>query len=713
MQKERIGTLLQQLNPPQREAVSTVDGPVVVVAGAGSGKTRVITYRIPYLLLSGAATSKNILALTFTNKAANEMKARTQVLAGSEFQPPLISTFHSFGAILLRKHINVLGFSRDFMVFDEEDQLNVVKETCKQLNLNEQRYEPREVQYSIKWHKSRMEPPPIYDLNMQSIIQKYEQNLRQSNGVDFDDLLHLPLRILNNFPEIRESYQQIFKYVMVDEYQDTNEIQYEILKMLTGQRANVLVVGDEDQSIYRFRGARPENIQHFLKDYPRARIIKLEQNYRSTKTILKAAQAVISINRSRIKKELWTENNPGEPIEVYHAFDEYDEAAYVTLRVMAELKGKSASQIAVLYRANAQSRAVEESFVKAQIPHRIVGAVGFYERREIRDMIAFSRLLVNHADSTSLLRIINVPPRGVGKKMLEQIQLASTQSGISLFEAAQNLGGSAVQDFLRNYEPSLDSKSPSEFLQMLLERIGYADYLRKDEPVTVDDRLENIAEFLAYLRDNEIQEGFDLIEFIGNLPLQSRAEKSDDAVTLLTVHSAKGLEFDVLFVIGMEEGLFPHVKSLESSEDVEEERRLFYVAMTRARSKLLLSWAQRRGMFGTGMSNRPSRFLEEVPSWFKVHKYSERFQTSIERPEPAVSRRTSKSSTSSTVSKPQKPSDPSAPYKPGSTISHEKLGRGTVLSVEGAPNDWKLTIRFQDGVKTIMSRYAKLTIESL
>jgi DNA helicase-2/ATP-dependent DNA helicase PcrA len=709
MQKERIGTLLQQLNPPQREAVSAVEGPVLVVAGAGSGKTRVITYRIPYLLLSGSASSDNMLALTFTNKAANEMKTRTQILAGSEFKPPLISTFHSFGALLLRKHIHVLGQSRNFMVFDEDDQLSTVKEACKQLNLNEQRYDPREVQYFIKWHKSRVEPPAIYDLNMQNILQKYEQLLRASNGVDFDDLLHLPLRILHEFPEVRDAYQYKYQFVMVDEYQDTNEIQYELLKMLAGPKRNVLVVGDEDQSIYRFRGARPENIRHFLRDYPNTKIVKLEQNYRSTKTILKAAQAVISINRSRIKKELWTENNPGEPIEIYHAFDEYDEAAYVTLRVMSELKTKRPSQIAILYRANAQSRAVEESFIKAQIPHRIVGAVSFYERREIRDVIAFLRLLVNREDPTSFLRIINVPPRGVGKKMLEQIQLTSAQSGIPLFNAALNVGGPAVQDFLKLYEPSLEQKSASDFLESLLNRIGYAEYLRRDEPVTADERMENVSEFISYLRDNESQEGFDLAAFIGDLPLLSRAEKLDDAVTLLTVHSAKGLEFDVLFVIGMEEGLFPHVKSLESAEDVEEERRLFYVAMTRARSKLLLSWAQRRGMFGTGMSNRASRFLEEVPSWFKVHKYSERFQTSID-------------SSSSVAAKPKAPrssaapavkeADPASPYKTGSIISHEKLGRGTVLSVEGAPNDWKLTIRFRDGVKTIMSRYAKLTIES-
>lgn len=702
MQTERVATLMQSLNPQQQEAVSTVDGPIAVVAGAGSGKTRVITYRIPYLLLSGATSSENILALTFTNKAANEMKLRTQQLAGSEFTPPLISTFHSFGALMLRRYINVLGFNRGFLVYDEDDQLSVVKECIRQLNLSEQRYDGRDTQYFIKWYKSKLEPPTVYDLNMQKIIDCYQRLLRESNSVDFDDLLILPLRILKEFPQIRQSYLQNYTHLMVDEYQDTNEIQYDLLKTLTGPQANVLVVGDEDQSIYRFRGARAENIQHFLRDFPNARLIKLEQNYRSTKTILKAAQAVISNNRSRIKKELWTENPPGEPVEVYHAFDEYDEATYVTLRVMAELKERRPSEIAVLYRANALSRALEESFVKAQIPHRIVGGVGFYERREIRDLIAFLRVLVNRNDATSFLRIINVPPRGVGKKMLEQIQKASAESGSSLFDAAMNVGGSALRDFLRIYEPSLNQKMTSTFLQDLLQRIGYADYLGRDEPVTADERMENVSEFIAHLRDNELQEGFDLTEFIGNLPLQSRTEDSGEAITLLTVHSAKGLEFDVLFVIGMEEGLFPHIKSLESSDDVEEERRLFYVAMTRARQKLLLSWSQRRGMFGSGMSNQPSRFLDEVPSWFKVHKRSERFQTSSAsgaRPSVAAGRDA------------RAPEISDAPYKSGSVIRHEKLGRGTVLNVEGAPNDWRLTIRFPEGIKTIMTRYAQITVE--
>ncbi|MCI0444181.1 UvrD-helicase domain-containing protein [bacterium] len=702
MQTERITTLMQSLNPQQQEAVSTVEGPIAVVAGAGSGKTRVITYRIPFLLLSGSASSENILALTFTNKAANEMKIRTQQLAGSELTPPLVSTFHSFGALMLRRYINVLGYDRSFMVYDEDDQLSVVKECIRQLNLSEQRYEARDIQYFIKWYKSKLEIPNVYDLNMQKIIECYQRMLRESNAVDFDDLLVLPLQILKEFPQIRQWYLQTYTHLMVDEYQDTNEIQYDLLKTLAGPQSNVLVVGDEDQSIYRFRGACAENIQHFLRDFPNARLIKLEQNYRSTKTILKAAQAVISNNRSRIKKELWTENQPGEPVEVYHAFDEYDEATYVTLRVMAELKEKRPSEIAVLYRANAQSRALEESFVKAQIPHRIVGGVGFYERREIRDVIAFLRLLVNRNDSTSFLRIVNVPPRGVGKKMLEQIQAAASESGSALFDAAMNVGGSAVRDFLRLYEPSLNQKTASAFLQELLQRIGYPDYLRRDEPLTADDRMENVDEFVAHLRDSELQEGFDLTEFIGNLPLQSRTEASDEAVTLLTVHSAKGLEFDVLFVIGLEEGLFPHIKSLESSEDVEEERRLFYVAMTRARQRLLLSWAQRRGMFGSGMSNQPSRFLDEVPSWFKVHKRSERFQTTTQLAGRDAARPPGKGEIKS---------DPDAPYKAGSIIRHEKLGRGTVLNVEGAPNDWRLTIRFPEGIKTIMSRYAQITVE--
>jgi len=480
---------------------------------------------------------------------------------------------------------------------------------------------------------------------------------------------------------------------MVDEYQDTNEIQYELLKMLAGERANVLVVGDEDQSIYKFRGARSENIQYFIRDFPQLKIVKLEQNYRSTKTIIKAAQAVISRNASRIKKELWTENAPGEPVEVYHALDESDEATFVTLRVMAALKDFSPNDIAVLYRANAQSRALEESFGKAQIPHRIVGSVGFYERREIKDAIAFLRLMVNRADAVSFLRVVNVPPRGVGKKMVEQIQAESAGGQISLFDAAKRIGGKALQQFLRWIEDATPLQPSSVFLEQLLKEIGYAEYLQKEDSMTAQDRLENISEFISYLRENEASAEFDPNTFLSELPLQSTKEESGEAVTLLTVHSAKGLEFRLLFVVGMEEGMFPHSRSLESAEDTAEERRLFYVAMTRAREKLHLTWAQRRGMFGSTTSNRPSRFLEEIPDWFKVTHISERFRSPVSDP---VVRKSS--------------SEPASPYRVGSSVRHEKFGSGTVLAVEGVQSDWKVTVRFASGVKTILTRYANLAV---
>jgi len=484
---------------------------------------------------------------------------------------------------------------------------------------------------------------------------------------------------------------------MVDEYQDTNEIQYELLKTLAGERANLLVVGDEDQSIYKFRGARSENIQFFLRDYPQLKLVKLEQNYRSTKTILKSAQALISHNSTRIKKELWTENPAGEPIEVYHAYDEYDEATYVTLKIMAALKQMPACDIAVLYRANAQSRALEESFGKAQIPHRIVGSVGFYERREIKDAISFLRLHVNPDDPVSFLRVVNVPTRGIGKKMVEQVQTTAEAQQISFMEAARRIGGRALDSFVSLFDPGLNSHSGSAFLQDLFAKIGYEAFLRKEDPQSADDRMENIAEFISYLQENEKQPEFDLSTFLSELPLQSQKEESGDAVTLLTVHSAKGLEFRLLFVVGMEEGLFPHVRSMESGEDLQEERRLLYVAMTRAEEKLYLSWAQRRGMFGNSISNRPSRFLEEIPSWFKVNKTSERFQSAV----PIAS-----ASFASPKSVPE-----GSEYRIGALVRHEKFGRGTVMQVEGVPNDWKLTIRFADGVKKIMTRFAQITIE--
>lgn len=693
-------SLLDQLNPAQREAVSIVEGPVLVVAGAGSGKTRVITYRIPYLLLTGAARSNQILALTFTNKAAGEMKARAAALAGSDFQPPQISTFHAFGALFLRRHIDVLGYSRDFLIYDEDEQLGLVKESIRQLNLSETRYNPRDVHSFVKWNKMKAESAEVFDPNIKSVIELYSRKLRACKAVDFDDLLLLPLKILKEHPDILQRYLSAYPFLMVDEYQDTNEVQYDLLKTLAGERANLLVVGDEDQSIYRFRGAKPENIGYFMRDFPQHRLVKLEQNYRSTKTIIKAAQAVISHNASRVKKELWTENAPGEPLEVYHAVDEYDEATFVTLRVMGALKDTPASQIAVLYRANAQSRALEESFLKAQIPHRIVGAVSFYERREVKDAVSYLRLLANPDDAAAFYRVVNVPPRGVGKKMLQQIQEDSQQSGAGPFQAANRVGGTALKAFLAMFEPSLHHQLPSLFVEDILSRIAYAEYLRKDDPQTVEERMENIAEFLGFLRERESEPDFNLSEFLSGLPLDPGGrEDAKEAVTLLTVHSAKGLEFRVLFVVGLEEGLFPHIRSLESSEDVEEERRLFYVAMTRAKEKLTLSWSQKRGMFGGG-AGRPSRFLDEIPAWFKVSKISERFGAM------GSQERQSRAETQSAKN------EPDSPYRTGAVVHHDKLGRGTVVSVEGAPGDWKLTIRFPAGIKKIMTKYAQLTIES-
>ena len=685
---DQVSQLLQALNPQQKDAVTTVDGAVLVVAGAGSGKTRVITYRIPYLLFTGAASAENILALTFTNKAAGEMKTRAAQLAGNQFKVPLIATFHAFCAVLLRKHIPLLGYSRDFQIFDEEDQLSLLKECIAELG-KENRYGARDVQYFLKWRKARAEGADIFDPNLQAILELYDRRLVSNHALDFDDLLLLPLRLFREHPDLKRRYNELYRFVMVDEYQDTNEIQYELLKTLAGDRRNVLVVGDEDQSIYKFRGARSENIQHFLKDFDPVKIVKLEQNYRSTKTIIKAAQEVISHNSRRIKKELWTDNQPGEPIEIYHAVDEYDEATYVTLRTMALLKDYDLSDIAVLYRANAQSRVFEESFGKAQIPHRIVGSVGFYERKEIKDAIAYLRLIINKNDAFSFARVINVPSRGAGRKWIERIEKDATEQTISLFDAAWNSGTKTILPFLNLYR--LYQLPASDFLEHLLKDVGYFDYLRKDDSQTAEDRIENIAEFLRYLREQEALPEFDLPTFLSELPLQTRTEKSAEAVTFLTVHSAKGLEFRVLFVVGMEEGVFPHLRSMESAEDMEEERRLFYVAMTRAKEKLHLTWSQRRSLFGSNASSRPSRFLDEIPSWFKVLRQSERFM----KPADAGSRTVEKESASE--------------FRIGSVVSHEKFGRGSVMEVSGVPGDWKLKIRFQDGVRVIMTRYAKIT----
>jgi DNA helicase II / ATP-dependent DNA helicase PcrA len=685
---DQSGALLDSLNPEQKEAVTHTDGPVLVVAGAGSGKTRVITYRIPYLLFTGVASSENILALTFTNKAAGEMKARAAHLAGDRFKVPLISTFHAFCAVLLRRHITMLGYSRDFQIFDEEDQLALLKECIAELG-KENKYGARDVQYFLKWRKARADGAEVFDPNLQAILDLYEKKLVGSHALDFDDLLLLPLRLFREYPDLKQRYNQLYRYVMVDEYQDTNEIQYELLKQLSGSHRNILAVGDEDQSIYKFRGARSENMNHFLKDFNPVKIIKLEQNYRSTKTIIKAAQEVISRNSRRIKKELWTDNQAGEPIEIYHSSDEYDEATYVTLRTMGLLKDFKLSDIAVLYRANAQSRVLEESFGKAQIPHRIVGSVGFYERREIKDVIAFLRLVLNKNDAFSFMRVINVPPRGAGKKLQERIQQEALSTNVSIFDAAWNTGSKTITAFLnlyRMYQPPA-----SVFLEDLLKQIGYYDHLHKDDSQTADDRIENIREFLNYLREQEASPDFDLATFLSELPLQTRAESSSDAVTFLTVHSAKGLEFRILFVVGMEEGVFPHIRALDSAEDLEEERRLFYVAMTRAKEKLQLSWSQRRSLFGSNAVSRPSRFLDEIPSWFKVLRQSERFSKPVD------------------VSAPVGTKEEPAEFRAGTIVHHDKFGRGSVMEVQGVPGDWKLKIRFADGVRVILTRYAKLT----
>lgn len=705
MQTDEVSTLLEQLNPEQREAVCLVDAPVLVVAGAGSGKTRVITYRIPYLLLTQKAHSGEILALTFTNKAAGEMKARAATLAGDRWRPPFITTFHSFCAFFLRKHIELLGYQRDFVIYDEDDQNRVLKECIAELK-KEDRYHPRDIQYFLKIQKSKLEAPEIFDSEARDILLLYNTKLKKANALDFDDLLHLPVHILRNHPDVLSRYQDQYRFVMVDEYQDTNEIQYELLKKIagradTGTRGNVLVVGDEDQSIYKFRGARSENMRHFLRDFPGTRIVKLEQNYRSTKTIIKAAQEVISKNRGRIKKELWTDNSPGEPIEVYHSADEYDEADYVTLRVMGALKEIPASEIAVLYRMNAQSRVFEEAFTRAQIPHRIVGSVAFYQRKEVKDVVAYLQLLVNRQDPISFHRVINVPPRGAGKKTIERIVGESERTGLALFDAARNTGSRSITEFLQLYDSVSPDISPSAFLEDLLRKVHYEEYLAKEDPYGAQDRKQNVIEFVAFLKESESLPGFELADFLMDLPLQAYPEPEQDAVTLLTVHSAKGLEFRLLFVVGLEEGLFPHIRSMDHPDELEEERRLFYVAMTRAREKLIMTWSQKRSMFGSHSYNRPSRFLEEIPVWFKVPQASEKLRAI---PSPAGNEQVHiRKNTSGHDSE-------GGPYRVGSLVSHDKFGRGTLLGVEGTPDDWKLTIRFASGVKTILTRYATITV---
>jgi DNA helicase-2/ATP-dependent DNA helicase PcrA len=756
--------LLQDLNPVQQKAVLETEGPLLVFAGAGSGKTRVLTYRIAYLIEEKRVPPWNILAVTFTNKAADEMRERVDHLLGASSKGAWISTFHSACVRILRRHIDVLGFHKNFVIYDEQDQERHLKTVMKELDLDFKTYPPRAFLATIGKLKNDGITPDQYKPSQFNIFQKrlalvyqrYQENLRRNNALDFEDLLHFVAILFHRFPEVLTSYQDLCRYVMVDEFQDTNLIQYHLIRRLVERHQNICVVGDDDQSIYRWRGAEIGNILNFEKDFPKTKIITLEQNYRSTQNILQAANHVVRRNRFRKEKALWTENPEGELLTFHAAEDEAEEARFVVQKVLeqchpsssppegAMTSGRAYRDVAIFYRINAQSRPVEEELVKQQVPYVIVGGVRFYERKEIKDILAFLKLIANPSDGLSLKRIINIPPRGIGEKTLERIETLCREKGLTLYEglkealkedwlsSATKTKIDAFIQMMEEFRKDVSDFSLSQLILSILTKTGYLDRLKEEGTDEALSRAENIDELVSGMMEFEHgEEEVSLETFLDKVSLVSDIDLYEDKgnrVSLMTLHCAKGLEFPVVFIVGMEEGLLPHYRRGEEIEDLEEERRLCYVGITRAKEKLFLSRAERRSTFGVGRANLPSRFLEELPSEMM----------DVEEPKPEEDRswseepfadfgqhETNEPSHASDVFRNYReqelPSPPSEewslspegfyPLKIGMKVKHSKFGVGRVRSVEGTNEDQKATIIFQTvGVKRLKVAYAQLEI---
>ncbi|MBQ1920808.1 MAG: DNA helicase PcrA, partial [Selenomonas sp.] len=630
------------LNPAQTKAVEHTDGPLLIMAGAGSGKTKVLTCKIANLLAKGVAPW-SILAITFTNKAATEMRDRVDRMIGEGAKDVWLSTFHSFCAKFLRREIEATGlYKRNFVIYDASDSQVVIKECLKEMNLDPKQYAPSAVQNAISNAKNQLMGPKAMERDADSFFQQkvaeiyklYAKKLRTNNALDFDDLLMISVLLLEEHEEVRVKYQNRFKYILVDEYQDTNGAQYQLTKILAAKHHNLCVVGDADQSIYGWRGADIRNIMDFEQDYPEARTIKLEQNYRSTKNILAAANAVIEHNINRKKKELWTENTTGEKITVYEAGDERDEAQFIATTVMKQktIFNASYGDIAILYRTNAQSRVVEETFMRSGIPYTMVGGLKFYDRKEIKDILAYLRVIYNPLDTVSLMRIINVPKRGLGAASLGKIAAYADANGLTVFDVISNpdtldaIPGITARTkkplelfatFIFKYMGYQANMHIDDLIEKVLEESGYLRELKEENKPENESRIENLKEFIGVARDFEKSEENPTLEnFLATLSLVSdidNAELEDDRVTLMTLHAAKGLEFPTVFMIGMEEGLFPHSRTLMDENEIEEERRTCYVGITRAERKLYLTCARQRTIYGKTSPAVRSRFLGEIP----------------------------------------------------------------------------------------------------
>ena len=686
---------LDLLNEWQLEAVKTTNGPLLILAGAGSGKTRVLTYRVAYLINEENIDPYNVLAITFTNKAAKEMKDRIIGILGSKALGIQISTFHSLGVLIIKENYEKAGYKNNFTILDSDDSLTLIKKILKELNLDPKMYNPKAIRNQISGTKNQLLTSKEYEKYAMTdfekvvfkVYQKYEDKLLVNNSLDFDDLLMLPIKIFRKYPEVLKHYQERFKYILIDEYQDTNEAQYTFVKMLSAKYRNICVVGDNDQSIYSFRGANYHNILNFEKDYPKCKVIMLEKNYRSTKTILNAANDVIKNNKERKDKNLWTDNELGNKIKYHRALDEKDEAFYVLQEVKKLIdRGIKLNDIAVLYRTNAQSRNIEEALLRESIPYRVIGSFYFYNRKEIKDLISYLKVIYNSNDDISLLRIINVPKRGIGDKTIQNLTEKANSLNTSLFEAIDSGKELLFKQTINELKEISEKSSLTELIDQILNKSGIKNELENEKSIEADIRLENLEEFKTITRNYEENKGIaSLDEFLNEISLVSDVEEyrnRDDVITLMTIHSAKGLEFNNVFLIGMEEGIFPHQAAFFDNNELEEERRLCYVAITRAKEKLYIVNAKRRTLYGIDSVNPPSRFISEInKELLEPDEVKEEFKSPIKR----------------TI-------DTSIEYKAGEHVLHDTWGEGVIISVE----DKILTVAFPhpNGIKKLMKGHS-------
>ena len=724
---------LAGLNPQQREAVLAVEGPVLILAGAGSGKTRVITHRVGHLVLDRGVASDRILAVTFTNKAAEEMRSRAQALLGGHALAASMSTFHSFCVRLLRREARAAGLDPGFLIYDEDDQLAAVREAMRRLDLSEKLHPPRRFLSRISARKNAalVEADEREDLTS-DVMQAYGAVLAAASALDFDDLLLRAVLLFESRPEVRETWRARFPYLLVDEYQDTNRAQYELVRLLAGPGGNLTVVGDEDQSIYSWRGARISNILDFERDFEGARVFRLEENYRSSQRILDAASALVARNERRHGKTLRAVKGVGEFVRLHEAADEFEEAAWVTGRTAAL---RARGRVAVLFRMNAQSRLLEEGLLRLRIPYLVVGGVGFYERREVKDVLAYLRLVANPKDGVAFRRVVNVPPRGIGAKTLDEIDRTARERDLSAWEAAAALVDAealparalaplrhfrdVVETLRREGLPGPDGSPAVLGLRRLVERVlelsGYGAALAREDSQESQDRLENLAELVGAALDYDAREpGGGLAGFLDRAALLSETDRlrDDVPVLLMTLHAAKGLEFESVFLVGLEEGLLPHTRSLTdaSGAGLEEERRLAYVGMTRAMGALHLSWARSRQVFGQRRLTEKSRFVDELPA-----ELIEKSGGATPPTRPWPGERPSWARERAAAAAPHAPeaavSAEAAAIRPGVKVRHPLFGVGTVLRRDGDGDDFKVTVSFPGvGAKKLVARYAGLEL---